>query len=71
VTLQRFCAGLRIFAFRLIGRRWRPTFLRLLATAALQSMTPHILSSRGARVRPLRRLTRLLQLPHAPNGCAY
>ena len=45
--------------------------LRLLATAALQSMTPHILSSHGARVRPLQRLTRLLQLPHAPNGCAY
>jgi hypothetical protein len=31
--LQRFCTGLRILASRLIVRRWRPTLLRLLATA--------------------------------------
>ena len=43
-TLQRFCTGLPVFASRLIGRRRRPTFLRLPATTGLQSMTLHILS---------------------------
>ena len=49
----------------------RATFSRFPATAALQSMTRHILSSRGTRARRLQRLTLLLQLPHAPNGCPY
>jgi hypothetical protein len=40
-----FLHGLaRLCPSRLIGRRRRPTFLRLPAIAALQSMTPHILS---------------------------
>ena len=35
--------------------------LALAATAAVQSVTPRILSSRGARARRLQRSTRLLQ----------
>ena len=34
-------------------------------------LTPCILSSRGARARPLQRSTLLLQLQHASNWCPY